>query len=67
VTPSGPGAPRFALTFFQAVFMLAWWTILSIRSSGVMLKAGFSTAAGTDSSIWSSGVLLAQRSSIQRR
>ena len=33
--------------------------ILSIRFSEVMLKAGFSTAAETDSSVWSSDAVLA--------
>jgi hypothetical protein len=32
-----------------------------------MFKAGFSTAAATDSSVWSSDAVLAQRSSIQER
>jgi len=45
--------------------MLARSTILSIRFAEVMLKAGFSTAAGADSSVWSSGTLLAQASPVR--
>ncbi len=47
VMPSGPGAPRFAYTFFQAVSMLAGSTTASIKVSGNRLKAGCSTCAAT--------------------
>ena len=60
-------APRFALTFLQAVSRLARSTILSIRFSVFLLKAGFSTAAETDSSVWSSDALWAQLSFIPGR
>jgi hypothetical protein len=46
--PSGPGAPRFALTFFQARSMLAGSTICSIKSTETMSKAVFSMAADAD-------------------
>ncbi len=43
--PSGPGAPRFALTFFQANAILASSTICSISFSKSILKAvGFMIA-----------------------
>ncbi len=40
--PSGPGAPRFARTWFQARSILAGSTTASIIVSGNKLKAGFS-------------------------
>ena len=43
--PSGPGAPRFAFTFFHAASMLAALTIASIKVSENKLKAGCSTCA----------------------
>ena len=45
VMPSGPGAPRFAFTFFQAVAMLAVSTTAPIKVSGNTLKAGCLTCA----------------------
>ena len=47
VIPSGPGAPRFAFTCFQARSILAGSTTASIRdiSSENKLKAGCSTCA----------------------
>jgi hypothetical protein len=47
VTPSGPGAPRFAFTFFHAVSKLSASTTASIKVSGNKLKAGCSTRAVT--------------------
>ncbi len=47
VMPSGPGAPRFAFTFFHAVSMLAVSTTASIKDTGNRLKAGCSTCAVT--------------------
>jgi hypothetical protein len=48
VTPSGPGAPRFALTRFQAASMLASSTTLSISENEVESKADFSVAADVE-------------------
>lgn len=50
VIPSGPGAPRFAFTFFQAFSMLDGSTNASVRDIGNKLKAGFSSDAVTASS-----------------
>ena len=47
VIPSGPGAPRFAFTFFHAAAMLAESTIASIKVSGIKLRAGCSARAAT--------------------
>jgi hypothetical protein len=47
VIRSGPGAPRFAFTFFQAFSMLASATTASINDPGIKLKAGFSIDADT--------------------
>ena len=47
VIPSGPGAPRFAFTFFHAVSRLAWSTTASIKDMGNKLKAGCSVRAVT--------------------
>ena len=47
VMPSGPGAPRFAFTFFHAASMLAELTTASIKDSGNKLKAGCSICAVT--------------------
>ena len=46
---------------------MACWTILSITFSVFLLKAGFSTAAEIDSSVWSSDALRAQLSFIPGR
>ena len=45
VIPSGPGAPRFALTFFHAVSRLPSSTTASIKDFGNKLKAGCSARA----------------------
>ena len=47
VIPSGPGAPRFAFTFFHAVSMLAVSTTASIKDFGNRLKDGCSARAAT--------------------
>jgi hypothetical protein len=45
VMPSGPGAPPFAFTFFQAISRLASSTTASIKDIGNKLKAGCSARA----------------------
>ena len=47
VMPSGPGAPRFAFTCFQARSMLAGSTTASIKDIENKLKAGCSACAVT--------------------
>ena len=50
VMPSGPGAPWFAFTFFQACSRLDGSTKASVRDIGNKLKAGFSSDAVAESS-----------------